>query len=544
MEYFIHTGAKRFVAATLGISMVVTMVFGTYGLPQQQAEAQGVSLRDFVELLISLGVISSDKAAQARLAVSGTTSTGTVANVPSTFRFTRDLGLGARGTDVLYLQRILNSSADTRVSLTGIGSAGLESDYYGLLTRSAVIRFQNKYYAEILAPIGLASGTGQVGPATRAKLNAMLSVGLPPVVIIPNPNPTPTPTPSPTPTVCSISTPSVEGTLSATLTNSGLPSTIYENDKQVGVLAVRLEAKNSDICVQRVKVDVGTDTRIYNKILSRIYVTDGTTVFASSDLNSSTVVKDGSRYYLTLSGFNFFIPKNSTRNLVIKADVYSTIDSTDIDNDTYTVRYASNGVRGIDGAGIDQYAGDTSVTRNLTISNDLSESATLTVGLNTSSPKKQEVMATAGANENEMDKLTVLTFDVKAEKDDVKITDIVFDIGKTGAGAATASTTMYLFEGSTELDSASVSTRTATFSDIDYMVPKNTTKTLTAKIDIRAANATVANFIASTTASGITSENSRGDGVTESGSATGYQIGVRSTGPEITLVSSSIVTSI
>src|SRR3989344_515540 len=117
MEYFIHTGAKRFVAATLGISMVVTMVFGTYGLPQQQAEAQGVSLRDFVELLISLGIISADKAAQARLAVSGST-TGTVANVPSTFRFTRNLAIGARGIDVLYLQRILNSSADTRVAIS------------------------------------------------------------------------------------------------------------------------------------------------------------------------------------------------------------------------------------------------------------------------------------------------------------------------------------------------------------------------------------------------------------------------------------------
>ncbi len=38
----------------------------------------------------------------------------------------------------------------------------------------AVIRFQEKYASEILAPLGLQKGTGYVGYATRTKVNQIL----------------------------------------------------------------------------------------------------------------------------------------------------------------------------------------------------------------------------------------------------------------------------------------------------------------------------------------------------------------------------------
>jgi len=43
-----------------------------------------------------------------------------------------------------------------------------------LLTKNAVIRFQNKYKSEILTPVGLFQGSGYVGPMTRSKINNIL----------------------------------------------------------------------------------------------------------------------------------------------------------------------------------------------------------------------------------------------------------------------------------------------------------------------------------------------------------------------------------
>jgi hypothetical protein len=137
-------------------------------------------------------------------------------------------------------------------------------------------------------------------------------------------------------------------------------------------------------------------------------------------------------------------------------------------------------------------------------------------------------------------------FDVRAERDDVTITDLTVNVSKTGSGAANASSTAYLYEGSTEIDNAPISNGTATFSNLDYTVPRDTTRTLSIRIDVRNANVNSANFTVSVPSSGITAENQIGDQLSSSditGSATGYTLSVRNAGPEITLVSKSITTS-
>lgn len=53
----------------------------------------------------------------------------------------------------------------------GIYPEGFITGYFGNLTRAAVIRFQEKFALEVLTPLGLASGTGYVGPNTRSKIN-------------------------------------------------------------------------------------------------------------------------------------------------------------------------------------------------------------------------------------------------------------------------------------------------------------------------------------------------------------------------------------
>lgn len=89
--------------------------------------------------------------------------------------FDRDLSIGMNGEDILSLQHLLNEHEDTIVAYYGPGSRGNETTYFGAKTKTAVVKFQEKYSREILTPAGLSSGTGYVGLFTRSKLNTLLS---------------------------------------------------------------------------------------------------------------------------------------------------------------------------------------------------------------------------------------------------------------------------------------------------------------------------------------------------------------------------------
>jgi len=85
-----------------------------------------------------------------------------------TVAFQSDLKQGDRGAEVTALQTCLAKDPE-------VYPAGQISGYFGSQTKAAVIAFQEKYASEILAPAGLRSGTGTVGPSTRTKLNEICS---------------------------------------------------------------------------------------------------------------------------------------------------------------------------------------------------------------------------------------------------------------------------------------------------------------------------------------------------------------------------------
>ena len=79
-----------------------------------------------------------------------------------------NLGQGDRGEPVTLLQTWLSQDP-------AIYPEALVTGYFGKLTTAAVIRFQNKYQAEVLAPWNLTTGNGFVGSTTRKKLNELYS---------------------------------------------------------------------------------------------------------------------------------------------------------------------------------------------------------------------------------------------------------------------------------------------------------------------------------------------------------------------------------
>jgi hypothetical protein len=225
--------------------------------------------------------------------------------------YNANLSVGSTGADVSALQAFLISKGH---EIKAISSGAVAPGYFGSQTKTAVMAYQ--------ASVGVPS-TGFVGPLTRGVLNgttAPVAVACP-VGFTCTANAGTATTPVATPGV--ITTTGVEGTLAVTSYSSGLASTVYENDSMVAILGFQAEAKNSDIAIQRVKLNLGNSTKFYNKIFKKIYITDTAgAVLASSDLNSSTVIKDGSTYYITIAGMNSVVPKNSKKSFLVKADVY------------------------------------------------------------------------------------------------------------------------------------------------------------------------------------------------------------------------------
>jgi len=502
------------IAKIAGIAVSATIAFGTL-VPM-------VGAVTIAELQAQINALM----AQLATLQGGSVSTGTT--------FTMNLTVGSTGAEVTALQQMLVAQGHL------VMPVGVAYGYFGTLTRAAVASWQ--------AANGISPTAGYFGPISRAKANAT-SGGT---------------TGGGTTTGGGITTTGVEGTLTATKAASPASGTkVYEGGSRVAVLGIEVEADLSDMKVERVKLKLdavtaaNSDQQIYTKIADMIYVMDGSTVLASSALDATTVVKEGSNYYITIAGFGFVVPKDTTKVLTIAIDPKTSWDTT-YDNDSWSLTVPADGVRAVDGAGINQYSPTAALTaHNFTSAADVVDSAALTVSLASNSPATSQVIANQGSSDNEYDLLTLAIINFKGEKDQIKVTDLIVDIVRGGVANASSatSTTAYIYDGSTLVGSATVAgtsltAMSATFTDIDWIIPADTTKALTVKVDIDSAQLTadtfavdIAGATASAVATNVTSENSSGSSITETGSAQGKTITVRKVGPEISLVSKSITTA-
>jgi len=151
---------KNVAAVLFSVAMVVTFAFAfaTPAKAQSSADLQA----QINALLAQIAALQG--------------STGSTGGASCT-TFTQNLKQGSTGGEVMAVQKFLNSSADTRVAASGAGSPGNETSTFGPATKAAVIKFQNKYAADILTPAGLTAGTGNWFAGSRAKANALCASG-------------------------------------------------------------------------------------------------------------------------------------------------------------------------------------------------------------------------------------------------------------------------------------------------------------------------------------------------------------------------------
>ncbi len=466
---------------------------------------------------------------------------GSMTGSMSLAKFNTDLTLGSKNSDVSALQALLISK--------GYSIPAGATGYFGAQTKTAVMQWQ--------AASGITPAAGYFGPKSRAAVNAMSMGG--------------TTTggtsmvagcvagamfSSTTGAACagstttggtsgSITTPGVEGIL--TVTAGPITNTVVNvGQTMVPVLTVRAQAQTSDISVGRVQLDLGPSTNIFKKIYQKLYVVDTTTgtVLASTDLNNTTVVQSGNNYLVTISGFSAVVPKGTYKDLAIKADLFGSISST-YTSVGYTISVDANGVRGTDGAGIDQYGPSSAISQQITVNNSLVDNAIANLSLDSSTPQANSVPVSDTTNGQYL-KLPVLVFSLGAQNDGVHIHNLQVAVMTSGTGAATAA---YLYQGSTQVSSASITNGYANFTNITdgtagATVPVNTSLPYTVKVDVTGVTTGTLAVTASTskTFAGTTIYNSDDSTITTNfnGSATGNTQTVLGKGPALTLNSASI----
>ena len=459
MSYFTKSKTAKIVAGVVGFTMALSLFVG---IGATSANAQGVSLSQLVELFISLGIISSDKAAQARAAVSGYTTTSS---------FTLDLKVGSRGTEVTNLQKSLNTDSRTQVASSGAGSPGNESSYFGALTKSAVMKYQ------IIKGI---SATGMVDAATRASLNAVSASSASSVSSV-------VASSAASSVASSVSTVGgTEGLITTKLSATPADNANVRTSTNYSAYGIEVKAIGSDMTVDRadlqVAVTVSGTAQNPSSFITGISAYDGDTLLVSKSLSSSDFNKDSSDlYHIIISGMNFKVSKDATKTLTFKVNTAS-ISSSDTAR-VMTIRgYTGNSqnIRAYDTLGLQSYTDMSAATNVRTHTFNSAGASTLTTSANVASTPKSnnsKVSSTDGVQN-----LTMQAIDFKATTGNATITTVKVTVRATTTTGMPS--TLELLDGSTVLGSQTVSDTSSdasekiTFSGLTVAVGKDATKTL------------------------------------------------------------------
>ena len=214
------------------------------------------------------------------------------------YMFTKSLKMGMRGADVTALQ--------DRLTAEGFYTYGVSTGYFGMVTKKAVQAYQ---MAKNITP-----RSGFVGALTRASLNGSVAV---------TPTTPGTPTTPTTPVLNGM-----EGLGEYRLSPSPVNDTNVQRNMDVAVYGVEVKAKNADVSVERLTLDVSVNSGTLvspslenpSTLINSITVKDGSTVLATIPVNSSTFSKYTSTagsYYVQISGLSTKVAKDTIKTFTV-----------------------------------------------------------------------------------------------------------------------------------------------------------------------------------------------------------------------------------
>lgn len=456
----------KLATAIVAVAMIAGMLFA-YATPR----AQAVTLGELVELFIALDIISGDKADEARAVLQnqgggttgGSTSGGSGGYVCPVGGFSVSLTPGTSHPEAMAVQKFLNSMADTQIAAVGPGSPGQETDYYGSLTAEGTKKFQQKYAAQILAPIGLTAPTPNWGPATMAQANALCAGGggttgggttgggdVPPP---------PPPAPGGVGDDDDDDDDDDNGG-SSSGSNSGQEASLEdfdelgdpsdeeldEGDEDVAIFGFEFDVEDGDASVRRLDVHfmgvsnsncfpgAGICETDPWKALETVSVWyDGEKIAEEDADNEGDWDEQASdEWRIRFTGLDVDLDEGDSPEFLIGVTTQDNIDDSDLDQ-TWQVWIPDNGLRALDGAGVDQFTGADADRETFDIKAAGSETE-LKVREDSSNPDASTIKVD---EDNDTDNVTVLVFELEAEDGDVVVNEIPFRVWTGFQGATT-----------------------------------------------------------------------------------------------------------
>ena len=397
------------------------------------------------------------------------------------FTWTRDLNMGATGADVMKLQQFLNANADTRVSASGAGSVGAETEYYGPATAAAVAKMQVMYRAEILTPLGMVNPSTFFGPSTRAKANALcVAAPVEPVAPVEPTEPT-------EPVEPGVTLGDGEGSIDSVTQISSDDSSVREGESN-GIFAFEADV-SGDISVNRVDLYmdvVGSSTRASSYFQGASLTVDGEEVATldvsdfGEDTYGNVTGGGGKEYRLRFSGLDLVFADGDLPEFQLVMDTNNVIDTND-QAATWYVDMETDSIRTVDGLGFSESTG-ASIEDNFGVNSLLVAELAVTEADNSPDATTFEVSNTDTTKDVE-----VAQFDVREKNGvDVTVDDMTFTItvANTVTNEATVVRTASVYDGSTKLASKTVTDGGAVaFTNMGLDIAADETVTLTIKLD-------------------------------------------------------------
>ena len=392
---------------------------------------------------------------------------GTQAPSSEMYCFNSDLEYKMTSPDVKNLQIVLNKDPNTRVAVSGAGSPGQETTYFGPLTLAAVKKFQ--------AANGIIT-TGYVGPLTRKALNEKYCIPpTPPTTVAPEST-----------TTTTVGGPAVEGTLTASTAAIYTESNLKWGTSNQTIYGFKVKAKNSDITIKRIYVTLTGTSFIPWKDLSYIALYDGDNAVKGLEVTKANLVENdyAQEYDVYFDGLNVVVAKDTEKTFTIKVSTLSTPEN----RTAFTIQLKANGIRGVDGAGLNQYNSSAVAAKTI---NYEGTRATAAIQLKNDPNTPKQGIILGNKTEVTKDK-PIFSFGIKATNNDATLKTAAITLTEDNANLLTA---VYLFDGDARLANvapvATTSAQTIIFPDLNVGIGKDTTKYLTVKVDIAKVDASL-----------------------------------------------------